>query len=710
MFPTPEGNIITSTCTSTAQVATDPLIQSVSPAGTVNWVQPANVDHTAWACPPVTTDDHGTSYYEARNPDGAFVVMARSVSGAILWATPIGDYSIARDNAPALGADGNIYFGEWNGLATRIRGYATATGQPTTFDLRVPDLFGLYAWSGGLIVQTTNNAVEYWSYQGAPLHEYDVGSAITSFADFTSTPGADGAVFIAGFSGNCSISSGHIASVSKISPQGEVWTWTDTRSTQCQGATSLAAAPNGGVAILHVDYLLLPSSFTTFIGADGVTKWTHQLSLVPGDMSSGGSALKPLIDIHGTVALPAAFQAPCFSNPALLCDNAQVDFVSQGSGATLAPSVTISPVAQPGTLDNFHANDWGIDRGRLYVARTTDGVNPASASAFDVPILAQNYRVALQQAVLHPPPPAPSYVAMGDSYSSGEGNAPYLAGSDQTLPTADHCHRSNKAYGPLLDHDAHLGTLAFVACSGAVTADFFYRNHANSTEPAQLTQIPSHAHTITLTIGGNDLGFADVLKKCLRLYPVERKGYGCSKDKALTRTVTSRIDALKGSGGATTPDKIAIIPLKTVLRRIHQAAPKAHIYVAGYPLLFGLHKRYFQKIAAAPSGYACQVYRAHGIQGRFDYDDTQWLNAQARALDNAIASVVTQAAAGGVPVSYVTEIPDRFFGHGLCGFSQSWIFGLHLNLKSLHLFPWSFHPTTTGQSAGYERAFLAAMN
>ena len=68
------------------------------------------------------------------------------------------------------------------------------------------------------------------------------------------------------------------------------------------------------------------------------------------------------------------------------------------------------------------------------------------------------------------------YVALGDSYASGEGvrgqDGNYIAGTDDTGPDLfNTCHRSDLAYGKLLRHPTSASNRvqlkALLACSGA---------------------------------------------------------------------------------------------------------------------------------------------------------------------------------------------------------------------------------------------------
>jgi lysophospholipase L1-like esterase len=103
--------------------------------------------------------------------------------------------------------------------------------------------------------------------------------------------------------------------------------------------------------------------------------------------------------------------------------------------------------------------------------------------------------------------PRPSgYVALGDSFSSGEGAEPYDAASGR-------CHRSPLSWPHLADD---LGDLLEVrACSGARLEHLL----GPWTDRGQPPQIPAAADDrvglVTFTIGGNDAGFGDIVLDCV---------------------------------------------------------------------------------------------------------------------------------------------------------------------------------------------------
>ena len=126
------------------------------------------------------------------------------------------------------------------------------------------------------------------------------------------------------------------------------------------------------------------------------------------------------------------------------------------------------------------------------------------------------------------------YVALGDSYSAGEGVEPFFKGTDyENKKKGQGCHRSVNGYPALIE-----GTLsgskvsaryeqaggsdafAFVACSGAVIDDLSKPGAGNQVhdtpiDAAQISYVGEGTEYITITLGGNDVGFGKLLESCL---------------------------------------------------------------------------------------------------------------------------------------------------------------------------------------------------
>src|SRR4051812_16820609 len=92
--------------------------------------------------------------------------------------------------------------------------------------------------------------------------------------------------------------------------------------------------------------------------------------------------------------------------------------------------------------------------------------------------------------------PVSGYVALGDSYSSGLGT--------DTAYTGGSCDRSAAAYSALWSA-AHPGVpYASLACAGARTADV----------AVQASQLPAGTSLVSVTVGGNDVGFSSIMTTC----------------------------------------------------------------------------------------------------------------------------------------------------------------------------------------------------
>jgi poly(3-hydroxybutyrate) depolymerase len=228
--------------------------------------------------------------------------------------------------------------------------------------------------------------------------------------------------------------------------------------------------------------------------------------------------------------------------------------------------------------------------------------------------------------------PSPlSFVALGDGYSSGEGNSSYLPGSDTP---GDHCHRSTNSY-PFIASGLLSGGpagLEFRACSGAKIADFFDTNKRDH-EPPQLQWIGGSTRLASLSVGWDDALLPAALRSCVR---------DSSRCKGRWR---ARVDAAIRAIGAHSPRKSN--SLYALYRKIAELAPNARVAVFGYPRLF-----------PADPPDRCST----GAHARsFTRNSMEWINSEIGRLDGAIKS-----AAAAARVSYIGASYDAFGGHERC--------------------------------------------
>lgn len=237
---------------------------------------------------------------------------------------------------------------------------------------------------------------------------------------------------------------------------------------------------------------------------------------------------------------------------------------------------------------------------------------------------------------------AGAYAALGDSFAAGYG----LPGKSDPADIA--CARSNLAYPELLNGLHRLRDLDFLACSGATTTDVL---------AAQLPGLEASTRTVTLTIGGNDLGFSSLA--CLQT--------GCDLTPLLA-AIRPALAALAGGPSVIGPGGNQVQSLVSVLAALHAKAPRAKIFVTGYPEIFGSAS----KLHGTQSG--CPVSVA----------DRTAVNAIVQQLNAVIKGSAAAARAGGVPVRYV-GVARAFDGHGLCDTRLSFISPV-------------LHPTFLGQA------------
>lgn len=223
-----------------------------------------------------------------------------------------------------------------------------------------------------------------------------------------------------------------------------------------------------------------------------------------------------------------------------------------------------------------------------------------------------------------------NYVALGDSYASGLGAGSYDSASGN-------CKRSNNAYPKLWANANSPTSFRFVACSGATTT---------SVMNGQLGSLSASTTRVTLTIGGNDAGFADVMQTCV-LYSDSTCITAVNNAKAFMQNqLPGRLDSLYGA--------------------IKGRAPSARVIVLDYPRLY--------KIVSVCIGLSNTKRNA--------------LNGAADLLDTVIASAVSRAG------FVLSGVRDEFSGHELCS-ADGWLNSVTIPINE------SYHPTATGQRYGY---------
>jgi hypothetical protein len=155
-----------------------------------------------------------------------------------------------------------------------------------------------------------------------------------------------------------------------------------------------------------------------------------------------------------------------------------------------------------------------------------------------------------------------SYVALGDSYTAGP-----LIATQQPTPLG--CLKSDHNYPHLVAQTLQVATFRDASCSGATTANMTTpQNVTPGPNPPQFDSLDANTQLVTLGIGGNDVGFFDILVHCFSPTP---NGTPCQD-----QYVVGGNDQISNRIAATAP-KVA-----AVLQGIHTKSPQAQVLLVAY--------------------------------------------------------------------------------------------------------------------------------
>jgi hypothetical protein len=319
--------------------------------------------------------------------------------------------------------------------------------------------------------------------------------------------------------------------------------------------------------------------------------------------------------------------------------------------------------------------------------------------------------VAFQPLAAQPPT---QLVAVGDSYSSGEGTShPSHNGIFEYYPETDHdgkvpaeqdaCHRSPNAWSRLATLPGNSRTIGARADSWDPTLEYQLRacsaayavhlmptengtqGYGEFNEGAQLDQgyLDQHTTQVVLSLGGNDARFMETLEFCAtpsvvpcqdRTYKDDGETLGDHEPKIIQQSVVPAVS--------------------TVITKIHKAAPNAKIMLMGYPRLMYPNN---------PSSQCDAVYGNSTIL---------WFEQIGATLDSQYSAMVSTLAGQGVPVTYVSSIA-AFHNKEACTPNVQYINAFVVDItpgESPQLFgnallsQQSFHPNPDG-SATYAALF-----
>jgi hypothetical protein len=253
-----------------------------------------------------------------------------------------------------------------------------------------------------------------------------------------------------------------------------------------------------------------------------------------------------------------------------------------------------------------------------------------------------------------------SYVALGDSYAAG----PLVP--NPVFPLG--CLKSSNNY-PRLAAPAIGQPLRDATCSGAKTTHMTQPQNVSpdGPNPPQFNRLDAGTRVVSLTIGGNDIGFSEIVQNCITWNPFDRP---CQR-----RYVVGGVDTISQRIAATAP------LIDAVLDGIRARSPQARTFVLNYPAIF------------PETGSGCFPRMP------VSFSDAPYLRNKQRELNAMIAG---QAAANGARLVdwYAASI-----GHDACKSSSTrWV-------EPIVPGNWaaSVHPNRSGMQGG-ATALVAAYN
>ena len=408
-------------------------------------------------------------------------------------------------------------------------------------------------------------------------------------------------------------------------------------------------------------------------------------------------------DNSGRLVVVSESSVPCDTTT---CEQVRVAVYSKQG---LVGSTTIGGTT--GESDIVHgfvsANDNSV---ALSIIRCTDSTHCAGPSNVTGPdydiitVTAPTSRESWHDPASANGPPTLKYVALGDSYSAGEGIEPFLEGPEQA------CHRSSGAYSTRVQpvgFDQPLYALrsdvsaavewGFQACSGAYAENVLltafhgdpYAQLAtvrpDDPNPNDLV-VDASTDLITITIGGNDAGFADALSFCW-------KRADCQKIPSGSGTYADQLNAQVNGVGPR---------VRAVYEQLRRQAPDALIIVLGYPQLFPETKeemnctklrQHTVKYVTILPGTKKPVVKTFSIG--FSIDEQRNFRQLTTSLNAVLSSEVQRI--GSSRMIFVPVV-DYFRTHEVCGSADDdWVNGPTASISLDLINDQSFHPNASGQ-------------
>ncbi|KAJ4293386.1 hypothetical protein N0V90_008669 [Kalmusia sp. IMI 367209] len=311
-------------------------------------------------------------------------------------------------------------------------------------------------------------------------------------------------------------------------------------------------------------------------------------------------------------------------------------------------------------------------------------------------LLGQLHALALPESdweVVHPPDLFPrdpfdvsKYASLGESFASGP------SAGDRYDDTK--CRRYKKAFGPQVAEDDRIHgpkpiDFSFIACSGSRTWHIFEDRPSGKVKQSQASQLKDkNPDMVTLSIGGNDIGFATLLDRCVyRFYQSHINACrgchwfwfdDCTNDcNAAMKEVEGNIDSEKFASD-----------LSRAIQAIFDFAPRTKLFITGYPEFWNDKTDYCDNVSFklnCPNNYVLPLTkeRRRGMN---------WLTWK---LNDKIQATIRNWPTG-ADIHYV-DTNSHFAGHRFC---EEGVREPSYRNPDIWFYPLEY--TTSGQSVNFD--------
>jgi lysophospholipase L1-like esterase len=275
------------------------------------------------------------------------------------------------------------------------------------------------------------------------------------------------------------------------------------------------------------------------------------------------------------------------------------------------------------------------------------------------------------------------YVALGDSYSAGVATEK-IASSNTIVPrTVSGCDVGIKAYPFLFITEPSFNVMLknIKACSGARSPEVWKSAQTtylgtNSVQASAVVQPGKAVDLVTMTIGGNDLGFVDIVTNCVT--------GECTLD---SQSVKDARKILRDEKKVVGYDAYFSNSVARAIGAVLESAPNATVLVAGYPEVLDSDSK-----LCAPFDTEAERTAVRTIVSE--------LNAKVKEQVDKLAKSIHR-------VKYV-DPTGQFTGHDACSSSSYFLMPTAIaNYLSSGKTRY-FHPNAKGNEA-YMRAFREAL-